>query len=244
LDDIRDNFEAHANEPHELVRPLVLRARRGEKVTVRLTNHIEDRYVGMHLIADGYDVTESDGAKVGNNNSTLAEPNNFVEYEWDCQHEGVFPFHDAGNLSGGEDGTNVHGLFGALVVEPPHPEWTDPEKGSPLEDGLYADVHPEGKQAAEQRPNKPAPLDEPDPYPPLEASFREYVVFFHDEPEFVPPHGPLEPNPCPEEMGGHGGGGHGGCCCDHGCQCSHCSICGACHESGRGRCHSDSGREC
>ncbi len=111
LDGIRDNFDAHANEPHELVRPLVLRARLGEKVTVCLTNHIEDRYVGMHLIADGYDVTESDGAKVGNNKSSLAAPNETVEYEWHCQHEGVFPFHDAGNLSGGEDGTNVHGLI-------------------------------------------------------------------------------------------------------------------------------------
>src|SRR3712207_155582 len=35
-------------------------------------------------------------------------------YTWRCEHEGVFPFHDGGNLSGREEGTNVHGLFGAL----------------------------------------------------------------------------------------------------------------------------------
>ena len=246
LDAIRDNFDAHPKTPDKLVRPLVLRARCGERVTVDFTNHIQGRHVGIHLIADGYDVTTSDGAKVGNNLSTLAAPNQTVTYQWDCQQEGVFPFHDAGNLSGGEDGTNVHGLFGALVVEPQDATWTDPKTGDPLDDGLYADVHPKGKPADQNTADKPWPLDEPDKYPPLDASFREYVVFFHDEPEFVPPHGPLEPNPCPEEMGGHGGGGSGGCCCDHSCQCSQCSICGHCHDSEHGhcRCHSDSGRKC
>jgi len=41
------------------------------------------------------------------------------------------------------------------------------------------------------------------------AAHREFVVFFHDEPEFVPPHAHMEPHPCPEPDHGHGGA-HGG----------------------------------
>src|SRR5829696_2274634 len=47
---------AQARQPHPLVRPLVLRARRGEHVTVTLHNEIHgkfgtDRPVGIHLVA-------------------------------------------------------------------------------------------------------------------------------------------------------------------------------------------------
>jgi hypothetical protein len=145
LDEIRRNFTAHAKEPHPLVRPLVLRVRCGETVEVRFTNHIWGRCVGMHLVGDGYDVITSDGAAVGANPSSLAgppyeewetpdpQPRNERTYSWYCGHEGVFPFHDMGNLSGGEEGTNVHGLFGTLVVEPPEAEWTDPRTGERLD---------------------------------------------------------------------------------------------------------------
>ena len=223
LDKIRQNFAAHANSPNDLVRPLVLRARCGETVEVKFTNHIRGRCVGMHLVGDGYDVNTSDGAAVGANPSSLAgppyedwettgqQPRNEHTYSWYCEHEGVFPFHDMGNLSGGEEGTNVHGLFGTLVVEPPEAEWTDPRTGERLDstdqhgwcegDGLYVDVHPKGLDAARARP-KANPWCPPQRPMDAEASFREYAVFFHDEPEFVPPHAEPEPEPCPHQVGG------------------------------------------
>lgn len=57
-----------------------------------------------------------------------------------------------------EEGTNIHGLFGAIIVESPQSAWLDPQTGKELESGLFADIYTPGKPA-----------------------FREYAVFFHDE---------------------------------------------------------------
>ena len=61
-----------------------------------------------------------------------------------------------------EDATNIHGLFGALIVQAKGSTWTDPVDGSELRSGIFADIH---------NPFKP--------------SFREYAVYFHDELEVV-----------------------------------------------------------
>ena len=139
----------------------------------------------------------------------------------------MFPFHDAGNYSGDENGMNVHGLFGALVVEPPGTTWRDPTTGIASHgengredftqlDGLYLDVPPAGAE-----PNNICDSDTPlDKYiwPAPEECFseknayREFVIFFHDEPEFQPAHDNPEPNPCDANEGNgrdtvHGGGG-------------------------------------
>jgi FtsP/CotA-like multicopper oxidase with cupredoxin domain len=191
LTEIKANFPAHAKTPHPLVRPLVLRACAGERLEIYLTNELPQP-VGMHLVGDGYSVVESDGAAVGRNPSSLVDPGQSRTYVWECRHEGVFAFHDMGDLSGGEDGTNVHGLFGALVVEPEGSTWTDPETSGDLTSGLYADVHP-----PTPGDTKPIPYDaEPVKYPEDHESFREFVVFFHDEPHFALHHAPLEPDPC------------------------------------------------
>lgn len=118
-----------------------------------------------------------------------------------------------------EDGTNLHGLFGALIVEPLGTEWRDPvtgiyagerEKGDDARshqwpgDGLYVDIVP---NEARHTPNneKTKWLDKPVKYPegkpgsePLEKRkcFREFVIFFHDEVEFVPSHGQHALDPC------------------------------------------------
>ncbi|MEX5303268.1 multicopper oxidase domain-containing protein [Kocuria sabuli] len=219
---------AQAMQPHPLVRPLVLRARRGQQVTVTLHNEIKDRAVGLHLVAGGYDVTTSDGSHVGANPSNLAPFGGKREYTWTCDHEGVFPFHDGGNYSGAEDGTNVHGLFGALVVEPPGTTWRDPITGIASHgedgtgdfqqlDGLYLDVIPPGMNPSKDEESTTTLADHKWRAPKERACFeeeahREFVVFFHDEPEYVPAHDALETSPCTahDHGGGHGGGGHGG----------------------------------
>lgn len=218
-----------AKQPHPLVRPLVLRARRGEKVTVTLHNHIRRRAVGLHLVGGGYDVVTADGSDVASNPPSLAAPGRTWEYIWSCDHEGVFPFHDGGNYSGDEDGTNVHGLFGALVVEPPGTTWRDPVTGIASHgpggrgdfqqlDGLELDVLPAGQSPSDIPESNTSLADynwpKPDEYVCFEkTAHREFVIFFHDEPEFLPPHGALEQSPCDAhdhgEGDGHGGGGHG-----------------------------------
>jgi hypothetical protein len=174
---------------------------------VNLENEINDRAVGMHLVGPGYDVKEHDGSHVGANPPSLAPSGGEYRYEWTAQHEGVFPFHDGGDYSGGEDGTNVHGLFGAFIVEPVGTIWRDPVSGLDSSgdgvqlDGLYLDIIPPEAQAAAPIPAPstienyqfPAPREYTDYN---RDAHREFVVFFHDEPEFVPPHGTHYPDPC------------------------------------------------
>jgi len=210
---------------YHLVRPLVLRACVGDTVKIKFENQIKNRKVGMHLVADGYEVQTSDGAAVGYNNSSLVggpanDKNtnyNSTTYEWVCNHEGVFVMHDAGNLSGMEDGTNLHGLFGALVVEPEKTKWRDPVSGlmassagfnnaNPPEhqwfgDGLYVDVIPHELDGKNKTPWLAPPTKYPEDVTPKEhrKSFREYVIFIHDEPEFVMSHANKEPDICHDQ---------------------------------------------
>jgi manganese oxidase len=143
--------------PHPLVRPLVLRARRGERLVVELHNELPQP-AGIHVQGAGYDVARADGGAVGANPGSAVPSGKQGRYEWDCQTEGVFFFGDLADLRGSEQGSQAHGLFGALVVEPPEATWTDPVTGAPLRDGLYADVHVPGQ-----------------------PSFREFVLFMQDE---------------------------------------------------------------
>lgn len=198
-----------AKKPHPLIVPLVLRARKGESIRVKLKNEIENRSVGIHLIGPGTDI-QSDGSDIWDNPNSLVSYNHTKIYEWDCQHEGVYVFHDAGDFRGDEKGTNTHGLFGALIVEPENTRWTDPEnKSIPLHSGLYADVHFKAEADITEAEKAPYPVRDnlispnptalTTPYPRKGSSFREYVIFFHDEPEWVAPHKAPQPNPCAPE---------------------------------------------
>ncbi len=143
-------------QPDPLVRPLVLRACVGEQVVLEFRNELGHR-AGIHPQGVRYDVERADGGVVGCNPDSAAEPGGRRRYVWDCEQEGVFFFGDVADLRGSAQGSQAHGLFGALVVEPAGAVWTDPETGEPLADGLYADVHV-----------------------PDEPGFREYVTFLQD----------------------------------------------------------------
>lgn len=204
---------------HPLVRPLVLRCNLGDTVTVVLKNSIQDRWVGLHLVGDGYAIVTDDGSQVGGNDHSLVKYGDSKSYKWQCDHEGVFPFHDGGNYSGGEDGTNVHGLFGALIVEPAGTIWRDSVTGQTSAggnrlDGLYLDILPTGPNLTlEQESIDYTPghdYGKPEEYIHFATRpHREFVIFFHDEPEYLPPHGEGAQDPCEEkgDQGGHGGHG-------------------------------------
>ncbi len=135
--------------------PLIIRANAGEKVVIRFF-HSLNRNLSMHIQGLSYDVQTSDGASVGYNKDSTTRHE--ITYVWYATEEGVYIFHDMGDATGGENGTNIHGLFGAIIVEAPESKWLDPQTGEELESGLFADIY---------HPAKPA--------------FREYAVFFHDE---------------------------------------------------------------
>jgi hypothetical protein len=85
----------------------------------------------------------------------------FVRYRWypDAQ-TGTAYFHDH------VDALNSwrHGLFGALVVEPPDATWTDPSDGAPLSSGALADITTRGSVGIDET-----------------GSFRELVALLQDD---------------------------------------------------------------
>lgn len=119
-------------------------------------HHSLKRVLSIHVQGLEYDVHTSDGTSVGwNQDSTTT---NTITYTWYANKEGVYLFHDMADTRSSEKGTNMHGLFGAVIVEPPEAKWYNPENGKEIRSGLFADIY---------EPGKPA--------------FREYTVFFHDE---------------------------------------------------------------
>lgn len=150
-----DCFYQEIPQPCEAVKPLVLRVNLGDEVQVRF-RHSLGRPLSIHVQGLSYDVNTSDGASVGFNRDSTTEHE--ITYTWYAGQEGVYLFHDMADARSSEDSTNIHGLFGAIIVEPPQARWLNPEDGTELESGLFADIY---------QPGKPA--------------FREYAVFFHDE---------------------------------------------------------------
>lgn len=155
--ELKKAVEENPLTPVDLVQPLVIRANVGDLIVVNFENEL-DRHASIHIQGVKYDVFDSDGAAVGYNPDSTTTRNK--TYKWFADREGTFLFHDMADSRSTEDSTNVHGLFGALIVEAVGATWTDPITGKELNSGLYADIHH-----------------------PAEPDFREYVVFFQDEPE-------------------------------------------------------------
>lgn len=155
----KELFDLPTPQPYEEVRPLVIRANLGDIVQINFENKL-NRRASIHVQGLSYNVLTSDGANVGFNPDTTT--NRFIRYVWRADKEGVYLFSDMADTRSNEEGTNVHGLFGAIIVEAAGSTWSDPVTGKPLDSGLFADIY---------NPAKPA--------------FREYAVFFHDELEIL-----------------------------------------------------------
>lgn len=143
--------------PVDIVQPLVIRGILWDIFIIDFENKL-DRPASIHIQDVDYNVLSSDGASIGFNPDTTTR--NKIRYRWVANREGIFLFNDMGDMRSSEKSTNVHGLFGALIVEPVGATWTDPITGKDIKSCLYADIH----------------------HPAL-PDFREYVTIFHDEPE-------------------------------------------------------------
>lgn len=161
--DLRKEVKNHPLTPVDIIQPLVIRANLGDVLIIDFENKL-DKPASIHIQGVKYNVLNSDGASVGFNPNTTA--NRKIRYIWEADKEGIFFFNDMGDSRSSEEATNVHGLFGALIVEPVGATWTSPETGESIKSGLYADIH---------HPSLP--------------DFREYVTIFHDEPEIKNIHG-------------------------------------------------------
>lgn len=112
----REHFAMNSPQPYKEVQPLVIRANAGDEIRINFYNKL-DRKVSMHVQGLHYDVLTSDGANVGNNPDTTTD--DMIQYVWYAKKEGVYLFSDLGDARSSEDGTNVHGLFEAVIVEKP-----------------------------------------------------------------------------------------------------------------------------
>lgn len=166
----RELFDLPVPQPCEEVQPLVIRANVGDTVQINFENKL-NRRASIHVQGLSYNVLTSDGAKVGLNPDTTTD--RLIRYVWRADREGVFLFSDLADPRGNEQGTNVHGLFGAIIVEAAGSSWCDPVTGKPMDSGLFADI-----------------------YHPARPAFREYAVFFHDELEIFTKDGqpPVDPH--------------------------------------------------
>ncbi|MEE1356868.1 MAG: multicopper oxidase domain-containing protein, partial [Clostridia bacterium] len=134
----RELFNQPVPQPYEEVRPLVIRANVGDTVQINFENKLNCR-ASIHVQGLSYDVLTSDGANVGFNPDTTT--NDRIRYVWKADKEGTFLFSDMADTRSGEQGTNVHGLFGAIIVETAGSSWFDPVTGEPLTSGLFADIY-------------------------------------------------------------------------------------------------------
>ena len=155
----QERFLMSPPQPYEEVQPLVIRANVGDEICINFHNRL-NRRASIHVQGLACDVLTSDGANVGYNPDTTTL--SYIKYRWFAEKEGVYLFSDMADTQSSERGTNVHGLFGAIIIEKAESSWLDPVNGQPLKSGLFADIcHP------------------------FLPHFREYAVFFHDELEIL-----------------------------------------------------------
>jgi len=177
-------------KPIPALRPLALRCCHGETVEIEFENSLRSRQVGFHVQGGGMSTTEgagvfyADGAAIGRNRNSTCAPQESRVFYYNAQHEGVWSINDLADVRGSEEGTNAHGLFGALIVEAKGAGWRDPETGEDLTANpwcslLDVDIIAAGENTQDSRHQNFVDFHSDD----LPRSFREFTVFIHDEPE-------------------------------------------------------------
>ncbi|HVL89196.1 MAG TPA: multicopper oxidase domain-containing protein, partial [Actinomycetota bacterium] len=136
----------------DAIQPPVIRVRPGECLRLTLRNEL-DEPASLHV--HGGALTTGGAPAVATNPSATAAVGATVRYEWAIpsnEPEGTHYFHSHGN----ERAQTSHGLFGAVVVEPPGATWTDPRTGQGARGWDAVVTHPDG------------------------AAFRELTLFYHE----------------------------------------------------------------
>jgi hypothetical protein len=135
----------------DAIQPLVIRANQGDCVEIDYLNDASGGSFGIHVDGLAYDAVGS-GIGVGRNSASAPARGDRRTYRYfvpdDPVLEGAHYLHPGpGNRS-----AVTHGLFGALVIEPPGSVYLDPNDAGPgqaraLESGWEATIAPAGKKA-------------------------------------------------------------------------------------------------
>ena len=138
------------NDP---IQPLVIRANEGECVEIQFTNTASGGSFGMHVNGLEFGASSS-GDAIGANVSSAVPVGQSATYRFsipvDPRLEGGHYIHPGPGYRAAVD----HGLFGALVVEPPGSTyWDTTNAGQPLASGWEAMIKPTGLDVACDRSN-------------------------------------------------------------------------------------------
>jgi len=137
----------------DAIQPLAIRANQGDCVTISFTNRTTrpapqalDNTYGIHIDGVAFEMSSS-GDAVGNNPASSVPAGGTATYTYwipdDPTLEGAHYLHPgAGNRQ-----AVAHGLFGALVVEPPGSTYRNPTTGLPQVSGWEADIIPAAGKA-------------------------------------------------------------------------------------------------
>ncbi len=141
----------------DALQPLVLRVLPGECLRIRLRDALGGGQAAtIHVHGTSLLVAGTGKPATAANHAAIARPGSPVTYEWMVgknEPEGTHDFHSHGDTRQQTE----HGLFGAVIVEPPGSTWSDPLTGKPAATGWAAIV---------KTPRGP--------------SFREFVLTYHE----------------------------------------------------------------
>ena len=168
------------------IQPLAIRANEGDCVEIHFTNNATGGDYGMHIDGLEFDQTSS-GDHIGANPSSAVPNGQSTTYRYavplDNRLEGAHYIHPGPGYRSAVD----HGLFGALIVEPPGSTYWDASTADkPLDSGWEAIIKPAGVDV---------PCDKNSDTP--TCAFREAVLMHHeignDNEQLTDKHGNLVP---------------------------------------------------
>lgn len=140
----------------DAIQPLTLRTSPGECLRIRLLNSLAGEDVSLSVHGSALRVVGTGPAVVANRAAT-AKPGGSVLYEWAVpatEPEATHYFHSHGPDERAQAG---HGLFGAVIVEPPRSSWVDP-----------------------RHPDRPATGWDAVVRDPAGPDFREFALYYHE----------------------------------------------------------------
>lgn len=141
----------------DAIQPLTLRVNQGECLRLRLRNGLKNgEPASLHLHGSALHLARTGAPAIATNPDAVVRPDGTVTYEWwvaEDQPEGTHYFHSHGDSRR----QTVHGLFGALIVEPKGSIYLDPIRGGEVGSGWAAMIKP-----------------------PMGSAFREFAIFYHE----------------------------------------------------------------
>jgi FtsP/CotA-like multicopper oxidase with cupredoxin domain len=140
----------------DAIQPLTIRVNQGECLRITLRNDLKDEPASLHIHGSSLLIEGTDDPAIATNPDAYAAPGETVEYQWMVaaeQPEGTHYVHSHGNVRE----QTVHGLFGAVIVEPAGSRFLDPLTGEELSSGWAAMI---------EDPNGP--------------DFREFGLYYHE----------------------------------------------------------------